>query len=294
MLLFVATPIRMVGYGTQRYVNTYGVPFAEYLYTNALGSAPVPPVFSPLDISNCVLWLDANDSSTIDVNNDLSGANVNRVMKWFDKANPDTQNHYDHDGAPTNSGLYNTHTINGLNVVYFEPNTDMKHHDGGLAFNFQDRTFFAVIKPLTDLSGLDLFFNIYNGFDDTGAMNTGIELSGGVYQYSMCANGIECGITYDLSFNPVNNRMLLMFAQSSTDLSGNVGSFDTISQPLTNNLLAGNYNETQCQYYLNNRNRASAMDIAEIIMYQGVLSPADQIKVSDYLADKWNLSGPSL
>lgn len=273
---------------------------ANFLYKNALIVPPEPDVFSPLDLSDCYVWLDANDSSTIEVNTDTSGVNVNRVMKWFDKANPSQQNHFEKDNQPYESGLYNVHTMNGLNTVYFEPNTYMIHHDGGYTFPFQARTFFAVIKPLTDLSdasGILPFISTFNG-STTGDMNTGFtyDSSGaytGLYRYQMCENGYECGITFDLSNNPVNQRMILMFAQTDQlDLSGNAGVYDTIYQSLSISSIADQYNTSLSQYYLNNATHGTAQDIAEIILYGRLLSSSEQIQVLEYLADKWNASGP--
>lgn len=285
------------GYTSALSLNWNGRGTQAVHFTNILPPAPEPPVFSPLDLSGCVLWLDANDSSTIDVNGDLSGPNVNRVMKWYDKAQPSNQNYYTHIGDPSGSGLYLIHTMNGLNTVYFEANAAMDHQGGGVTFNFQDRTFFAVIKPLTDLSGTPTpYLSIYNGYT-MGDMNTtiGLDPSGsGAYGFVMCENQIQCGIQYDISGPILNQRMIIMFAQSSTDLSGNAGTFDTVYQPLVTSALGTAYNTAQSQYLLNDQTKGTSQDIAEIIMYSRVLDISEQILVSDYLADKWNASGPGL
>lgn len=256
-------------------------------YRNILVPPPEPIQFSPLDISGCALWLDANDSSTITTRED------NRVLKWFDKAKPSNQNYYQHSGSPAGSGLYNTHYMNQLQTIYFEPNTYMEHQDGGWVFGFQARTFFAVIKPLTDLTtALQPYINIFNGFT-TGAMNTGLSYDSlsGNHQYAMCENGITCGIVFDLSNNPVNQRMIIMYAQSDTG-SGNAGAYDTAYQTLTFSDPADSYDTTnKIQYYLNDSTKGTAQDIAEIIMYDHLLKTTEQIRVMDYLADKWNASG---
>lgn len=280
----------MWGYVGANNRGWYGSGVRTSRYRNILDPAPEPVVFSPTDISDCALWLDANDSSTIFTRED------NRILKWFDKAKPSNQNYFRHDGSPAGSALYNTHTMNQLQTVYFEPNTYMNHQGGGIVFNFQARTFFAVIKPLTNLvdaSGAVLpIINIFNGFS-TGGLNTGISYNSlsGNHQYAMCESGISCGIVYDLSNNPVNQRMIIMFAQSSTG-SGNAGAYDTIYQPLTSSDPADSYDTTSTiQYYLNDSTKGTAQDIAEIIMYGRLLTSTEQIRVMDYLADKWNASG---
>jgi hypothetical protein len=268
----------------------YGSGLRAPYYRNILDPAPEPIVFNPArDLSDCELWLDANDPSTITTRED------NHVLKWFDKAKPDNQNYYRHSGSPNGSGLYNTHYMNQLPTVYFPPNAFMEHQGGGVVYRFQARTFFAVIKPLTDLTtALNPFISIYNGYS-SGAMNTGFSYNSmsGNHSYTLCENGITCGIVWDLSNNPVNQRMILMFAQTdSFDLSGNVGSFDTISQPLTVSDPADSYDTSSTiQYYLNDSVKGTAQDIAEIIMYGRLLTTTEQTRVLEYLADKWNLSG---
>ena len=262
------------------------------IFKNSLPPAPEPPVFSPLDISGCQLWLDANDTSTIEVNGDLSGANVNRVMKWFDKAQPSSQRHFQKISDPSGSGLYNVDFINKLNVVRFEPNCSMEFHDGGLTFPFNDRTFFCVFKPQTDLSGLAYpYIQIFIG-QGGGAFGFYFgEIAPNTYRYSCCSNGVVCGIEIDLpNTNPYKNRIVYGMRQSATDLSSNKVSFDTVDQTLASSDLA-NYTLTQQQYTLGVNGVATAFDLAELILYEGVLDDIAFNLVTDYLADKWNLSG---
>jgi hypothetical protein len=128
-------------------------------------------------------------------------------------------------------------------------------------------------------------------------MNTGFtyDSSGtwaGNHRFTMCENAITCGVMYDISYNPVNQRMLIMFGQSETDASGNVGAFDTAYKTLIGTPdIADSYNTSNAQYIMNSPSHGTSLDIAEILMYQGLLSTPDQVAVMDYLADKWNLSG---
>lgn len=263
---------------------------------NILDPPPEPVVFQPTDLSGLALWLDASDDTTI-----LTNEN-NQILKWFDKAKPSNQNCYVHVGNPANSGVYNTHYMNGLPTVYFPPYHFMNHNQGGVTFNFQARTFFSVIKPLTNLvdvsGGVLPYINVFNGYT-TGDMNTGFtyDSSGafaGNHRFSMCENAITCGVMFDISYNPVNNRMIMMFGQSDTDASGNVGAFDTAYKTLVGTpTIANSYNTSEAQYYLNNETHGTAQDTAEIIMYDHLLTQFEQQQVMDYLADKWNFSGPT-
>lgn len=255
-----------------------------------LQATPIP--FNPLDISGCALWLDASDTSTVDVNGDLSGVNVNRVMKWFDKANPSNQNYWTHDGDPATSGLYNTHKVNQRNVIYFPPTCYMDHEDGGVSYAFKDRSFFAAIKcrsSLMDASATSV--TIFNGVDASG-MTLGIfpDISNTSFLYRMGQTGGSALIEYDVSETILNRRMILAFVNNSTDLSGNAGIFDITSETLTTSGLA-DYNTNKMQYELNNRLDGGSQDICELIMYDTALSEADRNRVINYLGDKWCASG---
>lgn len=263
--------------------------------TNNLPLRAIPVPFAPVDISGLALWLDAADESTVEINLDTSGVNVNRVMKWFDKAFPDNNNYFHHHGAPDTSGLYNQHYMVRKPTVYFEPYAMMSHRGGGIVFPFQARTFFCVIKPLTDLSDAALPFNNIFWGADSGAMQTGFSYNSavGLYNYTMCEAGFSCGIIFDLSNNPVKQRQIIMFAQTDqVDLSGNTGAFDTLYKPLSESDPADNYDTTTLlQYYLNDGSKPTAQDIAEILLYDHLLTRGEQEQVMDYLAAKWNDSG---
>jgi hypothetical protein len=67
--------------------------------------------FSPTDISNCELWLDASDASTINL-----GVG-NGVATWEDKSG---QGNDVSQGTGTNQPLTNTETLNGKNVLVYD------------------------------------------------------------------------------------------------------------------------------------------------------------------------------
>ena len=251
-----------------------------------------PPAFSPLDISDCALWLDANDSSTIDVNEDTSGANVNRVMKWFDKAKPSNQNYWTHDGNPAFSGLYNTHYMTQKPTVFFQPNAYMDHQDGGLQFDFNARTFFTVIKPLSNLvDASSQVMSIFSATDVSGMVaEIFYDVSNTVFKYGMYDASGSNVIAFDLSHNPLNERMILMWAHD-TDISGSSAAFDTIYKTLSLNFGA-KYAQTKMNYLLNSETTGNSLDIAEIIMYSRVLDATEQGDVMDYLAAKWGAARP--
>jgi hypothetical protein len=262
----------------------FGASVRPITFKNSLPPAPEPNPFNPSnDVSGLAFWLDANDDDTITV--DASGINV---LSWADKLKGvDIYEAVDLSNCPQ----YGVHFMNGLNVVYFPLNAALR--DSMTVLDFNDRTCFVVCKPLAfDVSGGTAFLNFYHG-DATADMQLGLRWYdvSGFTQYSICENGIACGVQFDISANPLNTRMLLAWRQSNTDLSGNAGYYDTISIPLANSQLTG-FNPDG-QYIISDSTKNQSIDIAEILIYDSVLNDSNVSKVLDYLADKWNLSGPT-
>jgi hypothetical protein len=252
-------------------------------YRNILEPAPEPIPFNPsTDVSGLAFWLDANDDVTVDV----SGTDV---LSWSEKLKGvDIYEAVDLSNCPQ----YGIHTMNGLPVVYFPVNSALR--DSMTVLDFNDRTCFVVCKPLVfDLSGIvpqEAFLDFYHG-DATADMQLGLRYYdvSGVTTYSICQNGINCGVQFDISANPLNTKMILAWRQSSSDLSGNAGYYDTVNIPLLNSELSS-FNPDG-QYTLSSTSKNQSLDIAELLIYDSVLSDSDVTKVLDYLADKWNLSG---
>lgn len=249
-----------------------------------INMASVAP-FNPTSISGCKLWLDAADTATIS----LSGS---AVTQWSDKSG----NSYNFSQAtsarrPT-SGV---NTQNGNNVVTFSGSQLLQ------AANSNNWTF------LSNSSGSTIFMAIYAGTragvdallenqqNTTG--NPGIIM----YRYTYIANEVTngSGWAYNTTLGSLTNNTpyyLTMLsdpanatANNRFKLSINNGAY------LQGNTETGSPSASVAPDPLilgaleTNGNNGWVGRIAEVIMYQGILSGTDITKVNSYLATKWGI-----
>lgn len=263
----------------------YGTGIRIARYKNVLPPAPEPPSFSPTDVSGLAFWLDANDSDTV-----VTDASGFQVTSWAEKTKG-LDIYYPVDGG--NKPLYNTHFMNDLNVVYFPLNAALRDAEG--TFDFNSRSVFIVCKPLAfdigaivpDLAIMDLIAGSATSDMTCALIYTE---SANTSRYAICSNGNVCGLNFVLTMNPLQTKMIVTFQQSGTNAAENKGFYDTVEQTLSLDNATAGYNPTG-QYTLSSDSKQQSIDIAEILMYDSILSETDTAKVLDYLADKWSLQG---
>ena len=240
---------------------------------------PEPLIFRPTDISGCVMWLDANDNSTVIYND------VFQVTQWNNKGT--LGGGFDLSGA----GLveYGTSTVNGLNVVSFKPYGFMT---GTYAFNFQARSVFLVTKPKTfpTATTISIFSSDTNGCQETFFAKNGTWVwFEGKHPSPIPTTAFETATDYTGYAN------LASFVLN-TDVSGNwTGINGSYIAPIYEAGAAG-YTTTSATYFLGNFFGGSAInadvDFCEIIMYNNAVSNVEREEIEAYLRAKWALLDP--
>lgn len=240
-----------------------------------------PVVFRPTDISGLQIWLDANDSDSVNF------TPFGLVESWHNKG--DLSGNFDLSG---NLGVrYGDYKINGLEVVSFDPGAFLV---GTFAMNFQDRSVFIVTRRRSDISG-GVFTWLTS--DTNGGIETGISQTGSVFTYLLAKHPVfSVQVTYDTTVNTKNYTELATFINSSTDLSGNFGGLNGVSQTLGSSSLASGYNTGSINYYLGNFFGGSALgndyDMCEVIIYDNVVTEEQRLAVEEYLISKWAIVDP--
>ena len=152
-------------------------------------AAPEPIVFQPTDLSNCSVWLDANDGATII---DVSGS----LTSWANKGTFGGS-------ANANDGvvLTGTDTINSLNVMKFQAYAD-------LLFNWTQVsnpiTCFIVMKPITDLTTAGLpYMNFFDALSTIYNFGTSMYYDSGLMQFGYGCGANNLGV-YCLGYNSTN------------------------------------------------------------------------------------------
>ena len=238
---------------------------AEYAQLNGFSSWDEVNVisgggaFAPDDVTGLEVWLDASDATTI---TEVAG----RVSQWDDKSgnsNNVTQ------GTGANQPFTGSRTENSLNVMDFQAGQLMTSSAFSSAIT-QGYTLYIVCKTDDDFSDtaytdgiggsnrMLLKHNGFNTFAGTSSFINGVAPDTSVHLFKV-------------EFNTTSGKL---FMDGSLDGSGDVG-----SQSLTG-LTVGSSFDT-----------FDALDgfIAELLIYDSVITGTDATNIETYLNDKWGL-----
>lgn len=242
---------------------------------------PGPPPFSPLDISGLQLWMEANDSDSVNAN--VFGI----VLSWKNKGLLGGQ----FDLSGTVGVTYGSTFVNGEAVVNFPANAYMA---GNFAMNFQDRTILYVYRRNTDISGGVL---TWLTSDTANGLESGVVTDGSTFTYVLAQHpGSVVNLAFADSIDRKHYAVLVSFSGSSTNTSNNYGGLNSIGQTLSVSQTVSNYPTTSIPYVLGNFVNGTPLqndvDMCEILIYDSVLDGEQRDAVSTYLMNKWNIGDP--
>jgi len=249
--------------------SAFGVASSQFLV------APTPIPFAPTDLSDCLLWYDANNGATIttDIDNNIeTWSSLGSATGFTLKPN-------------TGSAQYGTDTINGLSVATFPSGKNMITEAASL--NTQESTWFYVVESLTDLSTEAIpFLLLYNG-NDAAAYSLGVFYDAGTPSYGIAigSSGVSSTLGYDISGNPYPNPLVYSFRLTS-DASGNFIKVNGQSISLTESYPATGFNTSAITWTMG-RADGTSMNVGEVICYGRALSDSEVTQVSAYLSDRW-------
>jgi hypothetical protein len=255
-------------------------------------SSIVPSI--PTQISNCVLWLDANDSSTFT----LSGSNVSQ---WRDKSgNNNHMNQYSAGTAPSIS------TLNGYNTVLFntasptssqttEPFTNVKVLRGTNFMTTANTTVFLVATPLYVATDTKLIVNLKSR-NATSWANL-YDMALGTASTGTYVRTDTTTVTANSAYYQINTTSLTGFQINGTSVqfyrNGSVYNSGTLTLPMPASdefqvfTLGAYVNTDQYDFVSKQGSRAH---IHELIVYNGTLTITERRQVENYLANKWGIS----
>jgi hypothetical protein len=241
--------------------------------------------FSPTDIANCIVWLDAADASTLS----LSGADV---VSWTSKDSGNKQFDRPGGGQPTSGA----NTQNGKNVLTFDGSSSHLTHDAGSDAIVVNPLSIFVVAYMRDITPADSRLvsmrKSATGTDDY--QNPNFMLTRGAPSDKLT---IGSAGTYSTSTNWPSYTANTMFIFEGTSNNTNVtqrvngGTAYTFAANApaamryirigTSSNQAGNPpGIVGSAEYLNGR-------IAEVIAYNADLSSGDLAIVRSYLNTKW-------
>ena len=225
----------------------------------------VNPFFTPTQISGCQLWLDAADTNTIT----LSGTNV---TQWRDKSGKNF--------VASNLGTVTTQKLNGQNALYM-PQTRMSitnfsqtvYSTTFVVANAQNASFFM---PLGNYNTYVATFNYSLYYFNTGANS--IDFKDSVNPLGTPVVSANTNFIFSIGYGGGTNTSV--YSINGTQRGASVWSGVAQSNTTLTNTL-----------YINGSSSSSTETsvVAEIIIFNAVLTLAQAQQVEGYLAWKWGL-----
>jgi len=219
--------------------------------------------FSPRDITGCVLWLDADDSSSINLN----GSNVSQ---WNDKSG--SNNHAVQTTAGYQPELISNY-LNGKDIIRFGETTVDDFLSLTSTINMQPATVFIVVRyilpavnaPFLGNDSNSVYFGYYTNI---------------IYYYSTIAS-LNIANTTPSVFQIIAGHAQPSGTNSSIRING-------IS------VVTGNFNWLTSSFaYIGRRNAERFKgDIAEIIIYNTNINSIEIDQIENYLSTKYNITIP--
>ena len=225
--------------------------------------------FIPTDISGCISWFDADDSSTITISTGVSNwadksGNQGNSPSYFDTGDF-TQASTSSQPVVTSAGL------NGRDVITFDGADDSLI--GRLPYNVTAASLFIVSNPDSDTTWLHINRGgtTYSAIADSGSANTTVNSAFGTPTNYVSGNTVSWANRGDVY----------------TSMGNSVEIYEAINCNLASFSDAATRTYTLCGY-----GGAFSMtgDIAEIVIYDSALSQSDRESVEGYLAHKWGLT----
>ena len=239
-------------------------------------------LFTPLSLSNCCLWLDASDRTTLfsDSAGTLPVSTGSTTLSYWKDKSTSNNNATNTTAQPFVS--YNT--LNSLATITFTGSQYLNLTSTSLPNGGQNATYFFVLKTTT-AGAVQVFFSHGPTPAQTGQTPQFFFGSGNIYTDTYGGNAI-----YDTT--PVTNQYIVNTILRNTNLSGWLqGSAFVASNnsPLTTNTGTGFATlgvgrvSSSLNYYLQG-------SVAEIVIYNTDLDTTGRQLIEGYLANKWGLN----
>jgi hypothetical protein len=241
------------------------------------------PIFIPTELSNCAIWFDAADISTLT----FSGSNVTQVN---DKSgNGRNATHNATYTAPTTS------TINGLTAINFS--TTASQLSVTAAFSVQPKSCFVVFRHTVNIFSQTGRFQNFLGTNTSGRLNFVVDgVTANTYSITLTPNAFTGNVmTYTVPTSTYNFQTnTLISAIQDTTAANNIVTVNGSNATATVNNIAANYSTASTTMELSradtlNVNYKTTWLLGEYIQYNGYIDPYQRHKIEGYLAWKWGL-----
>jgi hypothetical protein len=274
----------------------------------ASGGGPTPPPpFSPEDVAGLEFWLDANDPAFLF--QDESGtipavANADPIGLWNNKflpigaglSSPSVVS----GGGASNKPTLRTNVINGKSVVRFDGSNDFLVGVNEININNSVLTVFVAAKRISHINANESLMSLSENdkvdFDVTGS---GASIGSGS---PGATNLVDARADEDMSFlTHPGNGVPFIYESKYNGTTQQAWINGATVAPVTNAGSSGSFVIQRIMLgfrYANAGNPSSEgglsnpsnNDIAEVLIYESAVSPANQLLIRNYLATKWGIT----
>lgn len=245
------------------------MPFNHKLLRPKTAVAP----FSPLDIANLALWLDASDSATLfDATSGGSAVAADgSVARWEDKSG--NARHVTN-GTANNRPILKTALQNGRSGLRFDNSNDS-----------------LSTASFTHTAAFSVFVAHKLASSPSGGFARIIEV-GGNQSWIVATNGTGANYNFDTTNTNIILRttplLIQYFSGGSTDRAYRIGSDVNVSYTEQ-----GAASTSSLPFHINRFGGAGnyfiGQDVYEICYYARKLTDSERVQVADYLTTKWGL-----
>jgi hypothetical protein len=238
-------------------------------------------VFSPLDIPDVRLWLDASDASTLWADTAGTTPATSSVARWDDKSgNAHNATQSTAGSQPTTA----TRTINGLNVLDYVSDSLQLPTAFRNSVNASDVTMFIVFQTDVGSAKQVLLTSLLN----TGRTAFGLLVnSANLLTFLHGDNGPTEDNAAKVACTPTNVNLAVGRSTGTTQYVNNGATAVSNTNGTATIGLGG---ATSIGSYNNNAGDRLNGVIAEIIIYTRSLTDSEVNKVANYLSSKWGAS----
>jgi len=249
------------------------LPYATFDAIDGGEISPVPPggteEFSPPNLPGLALWLDASDANYVSMVN-------NRVSQWSDKSA--NRRHFFQ--SLKASRPVNSNTVNSLGVVTFDGENDAMLSSFELGSEF---TLFVVLNA--------------RGSSTDGrvltALNHATDTDPAGFIPCITEDGNNVGVRVGSEY--LGMQEITTFAPAVYGLSCSAESFTTRLNGLNPLAVENSISDSFTDFALGSSRASYASgafdgDVAEVVLYEGVLSDEDRQTVEAYLLGRWGIT----
>lgn len=252
------------------------------LYQNPTGN--LSAVSSPLDIANCAAWYDASDSSTLFAANTGSTLATTTVGRWANKSGG-AEDRDLRQSDSTARPVITSNVFGSMPAVVFDGVNDFLNQSFTLGF---PNTVFIVFQYSSAYSATTTLL------DGASGGNTLRLAPFSNTEFLFNTGAVSPQITANLNTLPITQLQII----SAVAAGPNSGVWRN-NLPAGGNTTTGTTTApaglTLCAWGAAGvRGQFANVSIAEVIVYSAQLSTAQRTRVEKYLANKWSVTAPAL